>query len=158
TLHALTEGNPFFVEEILKSLPASGETWDSTSFDETTIPRTVHDAVLRRAADLSPAARETLNLAAVLGRRFAFSLLLALTSNDETALLAVIKELIDAQLVVEVSTDQFAFRHALTRQAIYTGLLARERQILHRRISETAEFVYADALDAHVEDLAYHAF
>src|SRR5205085_11027726 len=68
------------------------------------------------------------------------------------------KELIAAQLVVEVSSERFAFRHTLTRQAIYAELLARERAALHRTIAETTERIYAESLDARVADLAYHFF
>jgi DNA-binding CsgD family transcriptional regulator len=73
-------------------------------------------------------------------------------------LLRLIKEIIGVQLVVEVSAEQFAFRHALTRQAIYADLLARERQVLHRQVADALERKYADALDRHLETLAYHVY
>ncbi len=111
---------------------------------ELRIPRSVQDAVQRRVEKLSEAARRVLTLAAVMGRRFDF------------ALLQQIKELIAAQLVVEASAEQFAFGHALTQPAIYAQLLARERQALHRTMAQTIERVYAESLDAHVEDLARH--
>jgi DNA-binding CsgD family transcriptional regulator len=95
-------------------------------------------------------------LAAVAGRRFDFAVLQQLTHHDEQQLLALMKELVGAQLVVEASAEQFAFRHALTRQAIYAELLVRERKALHRTIAETMESLYAGALEAHVADLAYH--
>lgn len=66
------------------------------------------------------------------------------------------KELIAAQLVVEESGEQFAFRHALTWYTIYEQLLKRERKALHRRLAETMEQAYQAVLDAHLEDLAYH--
>jgi tetratricopeptide (TPR) repeat protein/DNA-binding CsgD family transcriptional regulator len=68
------------------------------------------------------------------------------------------KQLVSAQLVIEVSSEQFAFRHALTRQAIYSQLLARERSVLHRTIAETMEQLPTTTLDAHLEDLAYHFY
>jgi tetratricopeptide (TPR) repeat protein len=67
-------------------------------------------------------------------------------------------ELVEAQLVVEESTDIFTFRHALTREAVYTTLLVRERKGLHRTIAETLESVYGDSLDAHLPDLAFHYY
>ena len=78
--------------------------------------------------------------------------------RDEASLLELIKELIEAQLVVEESADQFAFRHALTRQAIYEGLLARERASLHRAIAESLEALCSSAAlrEAHLADLAAH--
>ena len=97
-------------------------------------------------------------LAAVAGRRFDFTLLLHLTRAQEAVLLQALKELIAAQLVVEESAEQFAFRHALTRQAISTQLLARERQALHRVIAEAMESLYAPTLEAHLVDLASHFY
>jgi len=163
-LYMLTEGNPFFVEEILKSLIVAGEifytngNWDRKPLSELHIPRSIHDAVQRRTEQLSKSARQVLLLAAVAGRRFDFALLQRLTQLDEHQLLALMKELITAQLVVEESEEQFAFRHALTRQAIYVELLARERKALHRTIAETIEQLHATSLDAHLADLAYHFY
>jgi DNA-binding CsgD family transcriptional regulator/Flp pilus assembly protein TadD len=179
-IYTLTEGTPFFVEEILKALMVAGEifyadgVWDRKPIGELHIPRSVHDAVHRRSARLSPPAKHLLVLAAAVGRRFDFPLLQEFTGHDENALLQLIKELIAAQLVVEESADQFAFRHALTRQAIYAALLARERKALHRTIAETMERVYAESLApsagsgqapstgsgqaAHWADLALHFF
>ena len=67
---------------------------------------------------MSDKAHSLLELAAVAGRRFDFGLLQALTSMDEPGLLSLMKELVAAQLVVEETADRFAFRHALTRQAV----------------------------------------
>ncbi len=173
-IFALTEGNPFFVEEILKALVTSGEiffaeadsAWTRKPMSELHIPRSAQDAVRRRSAQLSPTAREVMALAAVAGRRFDFTLLQHLTRRDERGLLPLIKELVAAQLVVEETAEQLAFRHALTRQAVYSNLLARERQALHRTVAEMMERLYAESLDrstgsgqtAHVADLAYHFY
>jgi tetratricopeptide (TPR) repeat protein len=163
-IYSLTEGNAFFIEEVLKSLTATGDifyadgAWERKPLQELHIPRTVKDAVQRRADGLSAEARHTLALAAVVGRGFDFALLQALTGYDEGTLLAILKELISAQLVVEESVDRFAFRHALTRQAVYSDLLARERKSLHRTIADTMLAIYAGSLDTHVADLAYHCF
>jgi tetratricopeptide (TPR) repeat protein len=107
---------------------------------------------------VSEAARYVLTLAAVAGRHFDFALLQQLTQYDERQLLLVMKELVAAQLVVEESADQFAFRHALTRQAIYSQLLTRERRMLHRTIAETMEQQPPVTPDLHLEDLAYHFY
>jgi DNA-binding NarL/FixJ family response regulator len=161
-LYSTTEGNPFFIEEVLKALAASGEifyadgVWDRKPLHELHIPRSVQLAVQHRLRQLSPQASNVLTLAAVAGRRFDFRLLQALTRHDDLTLLRLVKELIAAQLVVEESEDVFAFRHALTRQAVEADLLARERRALHRAIAEAMEQVYAAAPDAHVSDLAEH--
>jgi tetratricopeptide (TPR) repeat protein len=164
SIYTLTDGNPFFIEEILKSLIAGGELvftdgrWVGRPANELHIPRNIQDAVQQRIARLSEAAREILTIASVAGQRFDFALLQQLTNHDEQQLLALMKELIAAQLVIEESADQFAFRHALTRQAIYTDLLTRERRGLHKVIAETMERYYATTLDSYLEILAYHYY
>jgi predicted ATPase len=132
--------------------------WERKLFNEMRIPRSVQDAVQQRADQLSQDARRVLILAAVAGRRFDFALLQALTKHDEDQLLKLIKELMAAQLVVEESEEEFAFRHALTRQAIYADLLVRERKTLHRTVAETMERLYSPTLDAHLADLAAHFY
>jgi DNA-binding CsgD family transcriptional regulator/tetratricopeptide (TPR) repeat protein len=160
-LYTLTEGNPFFIEELLKSLVVAGDirsadrTWDSQPLDALRLPRSVSDAVQRRVEQLGPDARRVLHLAAVAGRRFDFALLQRITSHGELDLLRLIKELIDLQLVVEESADQYVFRHALTQRSLYGGLLVRERQALHRTIAEALEQMRASPTDR-LADLAYH--
>ncbi|MBA3868256.1 MAG: AAA family ATPase [Anaerolineae bacterium] len=164
TLYTLTDGNPFFIEEVLKSLVATGQISESAdvvnlrSLSELRIPRTVQDSVQRRFTELSDEAQHVITLAAVAGRRFDFPLLQHLLACNEHQLLQYIKELIAAQLVNEESGDRFAFRHALTRQAIYKSLLVRERRTLHLTIGTVSEELYVTSLSAHVSDLAYHFF
>jgi DNA-binding CsgD family transcriptional regulator/tetratricopeptide (TPR) repeat protein len=156
----LTDGNPFFVEELLGSLLVADETVTSlASFDSLAMPRTIRAAVQRRVEAIHADAREVLVLASVLGRRFDFSLLEELTGRPEDELLSLTRELIAAGLVVEESAERFAFRHALTRQSVYAELLARERCALHRRALESIERLSRDAAQsAQIEDLAYHAY
>ena len=163
-MYGLTEGNPFFIEEILKSLITAGaivsahEMWEGQPFPELHIPRSVQDAVQQRLDQLSDAARQVLILAAVAGRRFDFAFLQRITHHDEQELLLLMKEVIAAQLVVEESEERFAFRHALTREAIYRQLLLRERKVLHRTLAETMEQLYAFTLDTHLTELADHFY
>src|SRR6266487_923906 len=161
-LFDLTEGNPFFLEEVLKALITAGELveggdgWRWKRADTWHIPLSLHNAVELRLTRLSTDAKRVLQLAAVAGRRFDFALLQQITRYDETYLVELMKEAIAAQLVVEESAEQFAFRHALTQQAIAADLLARERRALHSTIAQTLEQLHATALDAHLADLAYH--
>lgn len=121
---SLTEGIPFFVEEILKALVEAGDIfyadgrWEHKSALSLHILRSAQDAVGQRVEQLSPEGRHVLTLAAVAGQRFDFSLLHELTQLDEGTLLTCIKGLTAAQLLTEASAEQFAFRHALTRQPI----------------------------------------
>jgi DNA-binding CsgD family transcriptional regulator len=163
-LYPLTEGNPFFLEEALKELIAAGEIyytggrWERKPIVELHAPRSVQDAVRRRSERLSEPARRALMLAAVIGRRYDFALLQELTEMNAHELVNLMKELLAAQLVVEESAERFSFRHALTHEAVYASLLRRERQALHQRVAETLERIYAEALEAHVSELAYHFY
>ena len=164
SLYLVTEGNPFFVEETLKSLSSGRDAHvhrrrtGSLPMSELRLPRSVQLAVQRRLDQVSPDARELLALAAVAGRRFDFGLLQLLTGRDEATLIRLIKELIRAYLVVEESADLFAFRHALTRQAVEGDLLARERRALHRSIAEATERLYVADRETHLTDLSTHFF
>jgi DNA-binding CsgD family transcriptional regulator/tetratricopeptide (TPR) repeat protein len=141
-IQAITDGNPFFIEETLKSLVAEGDiykasgdnVWSRKALADMRIPRTVEDAVLRRFAQLAPAARRTLQMAAILGKRFGYDLLVTVTGHAEAELLVQVRALIEAQLLVEESAEVLAFRHALTQRTIYEQMLARERRPLHRAI------------------------
>lgn len=152
-VHALTDGNPFFVEETLKSMPvgaASGALLDVGAL------RTVQAMVQARFATLGRESRTLAMTAAVIGREFDFAFLQALSGQPEDALIEELHILIDAMLIEERAPDRFAFRHALTRQAIYALLLGRERREMHRRAGAIIEQMYAGALEAFVFDLAYH--
>jgi predicted ATPase len=96
-IYSLAEGNPFFGEELLRSLIASGG-WDRQPVNELPLPAGVHEPS-GAALSNSPDARQVLVPAAVLGQRFDFKLLQNLTRRDEAQLLQLIKELVAAQLV-----------------------------------------------------------
>ena len=163
SIYSLTEGNPFFVEEVIRSMIATGAIvysegiWRRTA-TELQLPRTVLVAVQQRLKLLSQPAHDLLVLAAVAGRRFDFTLLQDLTRQDEDTLIGLIKELIRARLVVEESAETFAFRHALTREAVYLSLLARERRRLHATMALAMERLYVSALETHSADLAYQFY
>ena len=165
-LFNLTDGNPFFVEEVLKSLQATS---GLEAGDESTrqvlaglvVPRSVEDTVSRRTHDLSPDARHLLEVAAVTGQRFVLPLLQQVTFSGEDTLVHQVKELVTAQLVVEEAVGRFRFRHALTREAVYSGLLSTERATLHRALAEAMEAMLeaqpGDS-DARLVDLAHHFY
>src|SRR5579859_6800332 len=162
-IYTLTDGNPFFVEEMLKSLVAAGDIylagqeWKLKPLFELHIPRTVEIGVQQRIRQLSGSCRRILSLAAVAGRHFDFQLLQHLTYLSEIELVQIIRELRDAQFVSEESADRFAFRHALTRQVIYKDLLLREQRILHQTIGDALEHLYKDNA-AYAGEIASHYF
>jgi predicted ATPase len=166
-LYERTEGNPFFVEEILKALierdrldaliAAARRGHHSAQLD---IPIALKDSILGRTADLDPTTAEVLRYAAVIGRRFDFELLLKLTGLAEAELLRSVASLIERQLVIEERSgaeDRYSFRHALTREAIYDDMLGRDRRIKHRAVLQALEELYPQNRDAVVDQLAYHS-
>lgn len=149
-IHARCEGNPFFIEEVLKALVQHGDLVDGNWIPGrgsgggwTAIPDTVRHAVQQRMALLPAAARSAVHIAAVIGQRFDFKLLGTVSGLSESGLLDALRAAIDAQLVVELADpdgqDRYAFRHALTREAALSELLQRERRILHRSVGEALE-------------------
>ncbi|MCA9870673.1 MAG: hypothetical protein KC487_09900, partial [Anaerolineae bacterium] len=126
-IYALTEGNPFFVAEVASALVARGDItwaagrWQAKALTQLDIPHSLRLIVQGHLRQLSAEATDLLALAAVAGRSFDFDLLARLTGYDESTLLRLIRELVAARLVVEQTPDTFAFRHALTREAIYAG-------------------------------------
>lgn len=162
-LFELTEGNPFFIEEVLKTLLARGineadTAWKQVSPEAFKLPPSIQQTIEQRLRSLSERGRAILQVAAVAGRRFDFVLLHELTGYTEDELLVLVKEALAAQFIVEEEGDRFSFRHALTRQAIYLSLLARERVALHRQIAETLEAIHISKLEAYAADLAEHNF
>jgi DNA-binding CsgD family transcriptional regulator len=161
-LYHLTEGNPFFVEEVLKSLLAAGDiffsegNWDRKPLADLHIPRSVSDAIQQRTCLLGEAERETLAVAAVVGRQVEATLLQAVTGRPHTELLTVLDTLIAAQLLVETSRGQYTFRHALTQVAVYQGLPLSRRKTLHLTIARMLQDRPAAWRDAHLADLAAH--
>jgi DNA-binding CsgD family transcriptional regulator/tetratricopeptide (TPR) repeat protein len=127
-LHRRTQGNPFFVEELI----AVADGVDPVVLAEAPLPWNAAEAVLRRVDELEPAARRTLEAAAILGGRVPFDRLGAVAAMDEDALIGTLRELVERGLLRESEPDVFAFRHALTREAVVSQLLGREQRRLHR--------------------------
>jgi hypothetical protein len=99
-----------------------------------------------------------LAVAAIVGHRFNFGLLQAVVGLAKPDLLAALRELLTAQMMVEQSSEWYAFRHALTRQAVYAELLGRERQTLHKVVGEALESRASATGDAPHDDLARHFY
>ncbi len=144
-IHARSEGNPFFTEELLKAVVGSGGVyfdaasgWQRKPIDELEIPGSIREAVRARLERLSDEARQTVVAASVIGQRFAFEVLRVVRGIDDVPVEAHLRELIEEQLMNEVEggRDEFAFRHALTREVVYDDLLVRERKRLHRAVGD----------------------
>lgn len=165
-LHERTRGNPFFAEQILKSLVDSGQlherggAWSGWEAAELTLPASVRDAVRSRLATLSTDARALAEHAAVLGTRATHDALVAVTSLDPEGAANAADELRRARVLVERDDEDgdivYDFAHPLLRETLYDDLgLARARQ-LHAHAAEAMEAFYgSDALE-HADVLAYH--
>ncbi|HLA24068.1 MAG TPA: protein kinase [bacterium] len=160
-----TEGNPFFVEEVLKHLVESGAIyreegrWQRKEIAEIEVPQSVKEVIGRRLEQVSDACRQTLTIAAVIGKRFDFDVLVRTAEATEDQVLDAIEEAMRSQLLSEEKVGgavMYDFAHALIRETLYEGLSLRRRMRLHQRVGESLETVYARNMDAVVEDLAFH--
>ena len=148
-LHRRTGGNPFFLEELVVTAGRA----DPARLAALPLPWNLSEAVLRRLDDLDPAQRRVVDAAAILGRRISFDLLAAVTGSGEDELIAVLRHLVAGNVMVEEEPDVFAFRHALTREAIAGRLLGRERRRLHEKALAAIQESGADDWAA----VAWHA-
>ena len=157
-LHAETEGNPFFVGEVLRHLVETGtvrrhdDRWVVAGSGMVAVPEGVRDVVGRRLGRLSAPANQALSVAAVLGRDFDVELLAALHDAPEDSLLDALDEAVRAGLVQETGADRYRFAHVLVRTTLFEELSATRRRRLHRRVGEAIEKLRPDDVVA----LAYH--
>jgi DNA-binding CsgD family transcriptional regulator len=126
-LHHRTGGNPFFLEELLRALPG----YAVEELVEQPLPWSLGDVLRRQVDDLDPVSRRVVEAATVLGHRIPFDLLAAVTGTGEDELIAVLRDLVTRGVLVESGDDEFAFRHALVREAIADQMLGRQRRRLH---------------------------
>ncbi len=157
-----TEGNPFFVEEVIKALIEQGQIyregdhWERKEIGELVIPQSVKEAIGRQMSRLGEACVDILHTAASLGRTFEFAELAAAVAVSEDRLLDALDEACVAQLVRAERGDAFAFTHDKIREVLYEELNPIRRRRLHQRIGEGLERLYAPDLSAHIQDLSYH--
>ena len=157
-IHRETEGNPFFIEEVVKSLIDQGENyredgqWQRRAVSELAIPQSVKAAIGRRLDKLSAACSETLHMAAVLGKTFAFADLAACVGRSEDELLDALDEAAAAQLVVARENETYAFTHDKIREVLYEEQNPVRRRRAHQKIGEAIEARSPNR----VEDLAFH--
>jgi class 3 adenylate cyclase/tetratricopeptide (TPR) repeat protein len=166
-LIARTEGNPFFLEESVRSLVETGSLLGDRGayrlaqpLPAIQVPATVQ-AVLAARIDRLPAGdKALLQTASVVGKDIPFGLLQAIAGKGEDELLAGIEHLRAAEFLYEAAIfpePEYTFKHALTYEVAYGSLLHDRRRTLHSRIVEAIERLYSDRLAEHVEKLAHHA-
>jgi len=157
-----TDGNPFFMTEIIRLLGVSRLSASrpaDVDLAELEIPQSVLEVVGQRLNRLSADCESSLTTAAVIGRQFDFRVLGSLSEEiSETQLLESIDEGLDAHLIQEITgqRDIYQFSHALVQQTLRERLSTSRRVRLHARIGETLETLYGDDSGDHAAELAYH--
>jgi len=161
------EGNPFYVEEVTKSLVESGvlrKTNGSYSveraLEQIRVPDTIQEVILSRIDRLERQAKEAIQLASVIGREFTVRLLNRI-SHIEAKMDELLAELKSLELIYEKAYFpelSYMFKHALTHDVAYSTLLVERRRALHRVVAAAIEELYADRLPEHYEALAHHYY
>jgi DNA-binding SARP family transcriptional activator len=164
TLHDRSDGNPFFLEEILRDLGESGRLHDSSgrwSLDEPAggVPPALRGVLTARLARLGDAAKTLAEVSAVIGRGFDVELLRETTGWLEAAVLDALGELIDRRIVAERGTRSgfdYAFSHHLIQALVYENVAPAARARRHRRVAHVMATLYADRRDDVAAELALH--
>lgn len=167
-LYAETEGNPFYLGELLLHLVeegrlvvTSGVLSSEGALDGLNLPESVRQVIGGRLARLSPATNRLLMSASAFTAGFEFGALQQLTGLDENALLDCIDEALAAQLIrtLGARSESYDFAHAIVRRTLYAALSPSRRLRLHRQIAMALEVVYGADAPAHAAEIAvqYHA-
>jgi class 3 adenylate cyclase/tetratricopeptide (TPR) repeat protein len=164
-IYAETEGNPFFVGEVIRHLAETGAVerrqgrWvTTTAIEELGIPEGIRDVVGRRLSRLSDEANDVLAVAAVLGADFELGVLSLAAGRSPQSVAAALEDAVAARLVSETpgSAGDYRFAHALVRATLYEELSAARRVALHLQTAEAIESVHAARLQDHLPALAHH--
>ena len=160
-------GNPFFVEEIVRALVDTGMLEGARGgyrlarpFSGVEIPPTVQAVLAARIDALPPADKHLLQEAAVIGHDVPFALLHAICGLPEDRLRGLLDNLQAAEFLYSTRLFpdlQYTFKHALTHDVTYSGVLHERRREIHARVVNAMETLYADRLGEQVERLAHHA-
>ncbi len=157
----MTEGNPFFVQEVVRLLAdGPAENWDEAGSSPLALPQSVRDAIGRRLDSLSSECNRVLRVASVLGRDFASGQLSRVSGVERDRLLDALGEAVSAHVLAESPENPgvYVFGHALIRQTLYDELDNAERVRLHLRTAEALEEACGAHPEPHLAELAHHFF
>ena len=154
-----TEGNPFFVGEVVRLLKDDGAFDGPLEELPIVIPRGARDAVTRRLDALSPEVRSTLTIAAVAGREFEPAVVELASGRSAGEVAGALGQALEARLITEHPNPEWlSFAHAIVREAIYAQVGAANRADLHGRVGEAIEAVHGTDHRTYLDDLARHFF
>ena len=164
-VHRQTEGNPLFVQEVVRYLveegliSREGGQWKATQL-EMSIPEGLRDVVGKRLSGLSQECNRILSIASVIGREFRLAVLQKVADVSDDELFTAIEEAKGAAVVEErsmvVATVTYRFTHAFFRQTLYEEIIAPRRIRLHQQVGQALEEVYVRRLEEHAAELAEH--
>ena len=161
SIYRATEGNPFFLEEVVKHLAEEGRLVDATgrlradaAITDIEVPENVRLVIGKRLARLSQGARDALAAAAAVGRRFGVVLLDALGLGGQESTLQYLDEAETARLIV-ADGGEYRFAHELIRHTLLAGLTQARRQRLHLRVAEAMEQIYAAEIEERSAEIAH---
>lgn len=164
-LYGWTRGNPYFIQETLQTLVDAGKLerrsgrWAGWDVRELTLPKTIRESLLARFGRLDRDARQTADLAAVIGTRVSHGVLRSVSSLPSEALLAALDALRGARVLEERQDGRavvYDFAHPLVRETLYGELGMARARLLHAAVAEALEAHYGDNARDHANELAYH--
>jgi tetratricopeptide (TPR) repeat protein len=160
-------GNPFFLEEMVRTLVETGALAGERGAYRLTrpvealqVPATVQTILAARIDRLPPEEKQLLQAASAIGKDVPYALLAAIAEQPEEALRRGLGHLQEAEFLHETQLfpdSEYTFKHALTHEVTYGGLLQERRRALHGRIVEAIERLYGERLTEQVERLGHHA-
>jgi class 3 adenylate cyclase/tetratricopeptide (TPR) repeat protein len=161
-----TEGIPFFIEELIKSLKdlkiitrEDNRYRITKDIKEVVIPSTVQDVIMARVDSLPEGTKGLLQTISAVGRETSYDLIKRVTELAEQELLSHLSVLKDSELLYErgiYPQSTYVFKHALTQEVAYDSLLLKRRKEIHEEIGGVIEALYPDRLEEYYELLAYH--
>jgi class 3 adenylate cyclase len=155
-----TEGNPFFVQEVVQLLAADGRLDDPKTSGtwSVAIPQGIREAVGRRLNHLSDDCNELLALGSVIGREFDLALLEKVSDKPGDRVVELLDEALAARVVEEMAETpgRYRFSHALVKETLHDELNTTRRVRLHRKIGETLEALHGERVEPQLATLAYH--
>ena len=160
-----TEGNPFFIEEIVQALfeqgalARNGTVALTRPLSEIKVPPTVQAVLASRIDRLPPTEKELMHTLAVVGLQFTLPLVRRVAPASDVELERLLGDLQTGEFIYEQPAfpdPEYSFKHALTHEVAYNSVLLQRRRLLHERAGAAIEEIYANHLDDHLSELARH--
>jgi tetratricopeptide (TPR) repeat protein/KaiC/GvpD/RAD55 family RecA-like ATPase len=164
-VYGKTRGNPFFVEEVIKSLKEEkviyreGKRWKIEGVSKIEFPKTVKSVIKKRISRLDDDSQRVLTMASFVGKDFTFEALGEVTGIEEDKLLEIMEKMLKTGLIEERvmrGEDVFSFADIMVRDVVYEEVSRLRRRRLHKVVGHALEKVYAEKIDEHFGEIAYH--